>query len=608
MKQLLRLCFGILSCLLLACDYSPSGSHFEEINPNQQVLADITLTDQQDTIFVRGDLNLYFNVFLPDREYYGHTLELGDQMLSNGDSKGGAYYFQSEKYSDGFHTLRYTAYIRSGTGSLADKYRAEAIQVSRTWVVQIYNSAPTAPAVTHIAPEDGQLHITSEPYTGLLFKSMDLVRQLSDFPPHILASTTDPNTTSWTDDNYIGGPVTYWIVVHLDEKKYSTGTAGTAASYHYPMPAILKASYEVDNQVKITFSSTPFKSFKSYVLSSDMGFFETYDRNDTVVTFPDPGFGRDLPSTLRTYTKASLSYYDNWYASYNTIPGRGTAWGPFEDATILRSAATDRFLIWQAGTLYLYDAAAMRVLQQRDVSYQSMDHGLAKSALSVDGRYAYIVLNDVIHRISPSTLQTLETYQLHDLLPYTDYNSFGIGVSNNHRLMIAAQNTATGMDTVYLVDMERRKVLTRIGKEIGAAYSELSSDGRAMRVSQSIYLEQSNGTWQDQAHVTQDTYAFAFHPTKPLYAYKEGQKITLYSTITGARQKIITTEKELFQYEIDAGSSHLFGYEEKMARDRNLYVYNLDTGQRLRKLKLADGVIAFVYKDRIFSHERFIQL
>ncbi|WP_157578738.1 YncE family protein [Pontibacter roseus] len=612
MKRLLRLLFLSLPCLLLGCDYGPSGSNFKDINPDPEVIADITLHEQEDTVVARGNLNLFFKLFLPGREFYGHKLELDGKLLSESTGSGG-YYFESEKFTDGYHVLKYSAYANSGTGSLADRYRAEMVVVSRTWVVLVDNASPAVPVITSIKPEDGQLRISWKPFKGRWFKSMELRRQTNDSEYRTLATFSNPNDTTWLDNSYIGGLASYNIVVHLEEKQYTDGTAGPATSFHHPLPALLSTTYNAANEATLTFSSTPFyKNFEYYHLSTQDGHFtfQSYEVKDTVKTFPDPGFGKDFYSSLATKPK-NINYHHlhERPTSWFHIPGRGKAWGPYHDALIQRSVGTDRFYVWNQGTLHLVDATTMEVLHKRDVGATTREANFPQGAFSVNGRQAYLILNNDIHQLDPATLRTTRIYKLRDLLPYVSYYTKGISVSNDNRLLIASPiGWDSGRDTVYVVDMNTRKLLTKIATDNGARYAALSPDGKAMRVYPYLYAEQPDGTWQPHTRTSNYTSDFRFHPTKPWYTVKEERMVSFYSIQTGAKMKTLTTETTYGRHEIDPASGYLYENTETFPAQRHLHIYNIETGQLVRKLKLAPDVTAFVYKDRIFSPERYIPL
>ncbi|WP_299762578.1 hypothetical protein [uncultured Pontibacter sp.] len=196
MKQLIRLFYGITLFLSFACDYNPSGSHYEEISPSTEVTAEITLNQYQDTIRVRGNVMLNFQVSLPGRIVHGYQLKFNNTILSQGSAFSGSHFFETKSYRDGFYTMQLSAIGNSGTGSLADKHGAESIEVYRTWVVQVDNTLPQPVNITSIKPENGQLRIEWQKYKGTGFERYLIIRQSGNgFYSEYSGTITDPDKT-----------------------------------------------------------------------------------------------------------------------------------------------------------------------------------------------------------------------------------------------------------------------------------------------------------------------------------------------------------------------------------------------------------------------------
>jgi len=409
----------IVTSLLSACDYSPAGSHFEEIDPNPEVIADISLNQQQDTVVAQGNLSFVFNVSLLGHSVYGYQLKLDKSILAEERSLAGSYFFQSKKYKDGYHELQLLIVANSGTGSLADKSGAEIVEVYRTWTVYVDNGPPSAVAVTSVKPEDGQLKIEWQPYKRPGFQKFELVKTLNGIRQDPVATFTDPSATSWIDDSYVGGPVSYYVVAYANG--YYNGTYGPTGEYEYPLPRILHTTYNEAKDLTVTFSATPFyKNFKAYELHASQGLsFQSSERTDTTVTFPDPGFGSDFAVKLIAYPKGTdPELYARHMYSQSTIEGYGTAWGPCPVQNLLRRPQVDRFYSFQQDYIKVVDPSSLQVVTARDiVGQQYQELGYNKNVVSQDGRYLYAMLDGKLHRLSPSTLQTQERFEFVDVLP-----------------------------------------------------------------------------------------------------------------------------------------------------------------------------------------------
>ncbi|MDX5422840.1 MAG: hypothetical protein LPK14_11350, partial [Hymenobacteraceae bacterium] len=408
------------------------------------------------------------------------------------------------------------------------------------------------------------------------------------------------------------GQVRYYMMVYVDEGY--RGTAGPVAVYHYPLAHILSSSYNEANDLTLTFSSTPFyKNFKEYLLYSayyphlpqDL-YFQSTERTDTVITFPAVGFGNDFETKLIAYPK---NYYANVYANYMTvekvIAGYGTPWGPYPVYNFITRAATDRFYTVHNDRLKIIDANSLQVVQERDITHQQPnEYANTKNAISENGQYMYSLLNGRILRLDPATLQTLDTVKLEEVLPYSFYSNLSIGVSNNNRLMIAGHHYWNFKDTVYVVDMAQKKLLTKKRASTYPAFSAISPDGKALKINYSLFTEQSNGSWQQRlGHTDTEVFNMTFHPSKPWYGMRQDNQVTYYDILTGTLQKTVVTEKPMTEYRIDSKSGYLYGQV-----DGFMYVYNVSSGQLVRKLKLAQNAATLLYGDKIFSQSRYINL
>ncbi|MBX0332849.1 hypothetical protein K3G39_06335 [Pontibacter sp. HSC-14F20] len=602
MKQLLRLMTGLLPFFLFSCEYNLSGSHFEEVSPTTTVEGGIYLHEQGDTIYVQGDKQLYFTISLPGRELYGYQLKFNNSVVKQGRDISSDYFLQTKNYRDGYYKLQLSAITNSASGSLADKKGVEGLEVYRTWIVHIDNSLPSPARIVSIAPEDGQLRITWEPTTHKGFAFYMLIRTIGS-SEEVIARSSDRNLTSFLDQSYIGGNSFYHVITYT--RTSSQHTVGLKEDYNYPLPKILSATYDKDYNLTITHTSTPFyRNFRQYALTSFSSIIhKTTEVADTVVTYGELAFGGNgYPVSLYTYPKGinDLQYLS---PSTFTVPAFGTPWGPFPIEGLQRRPAINHFYTIEDGRIKVIDASTLQVKQVRDINNQQIwQEHLQKNVISENAQHMYTILDDVIHKLDPTSLQTLEMSPLRSLLPFSDYENISLSVSNTNRLLIEANSYSTGRDTVYLVDMNRKKVVTKRMAGFFPNFSSISPDGKTIKVDESLFIEQSNGSWKQQTQLTVDVNKLVYHPTKPLFSVQSGRQLLFYSTLTGAWVKTITIEEEeLVDYYIDGASGYLC-----VNGLGTLFIYNFDTGQLIRKLRVAGP--AFIYKDKIFSQFSYIPL
>lgn len=361
MKQLVRLFFALLPCLLLSCDYAPSGSHYEDINPNPEVVGGITLDPEQDTIQMRGTVFLNFNIKLPGRTVYGYRLMLNDKLLEEGSLLREQPLFQSKNYQNGYHKLQLSVLASSGTGSLGDKAGVEAVEVYKTWVLHIDNTPPKALAVTRVQPKEGSLKITWQKYTGTGFKEYVILRNFGPYLGGATTTITDQNKTSWTDPYYVGGEVSYTVILYINGME--SGVHGPATAYHYPLPQILSSSYNAAHQLVVRISSTPFyNNFEKYELTVN-GTEKTFStgRKDTLFTLPTPHFGGDFVAMLHTHAKEPLFSHVPAFGTSATIGGLGTPWGPHAVESFFARPSSGLFYAYTPEVLKVIDAYTLQV-------------------------------------------------------------------------------------------------------------------------------------------------------------------------------------------------------------------------------------------------------
>ncbi|WP_188499720.1 hypothetical protein [Pontibacter amylolyticus] len=609
MKQLLRLLLGIVPCLFLACDYTPSGSHFEEVSPQVEVIGDIELDNfpSQDTLMLRGSVNLNFNVSLPGRTIYSVELLLGKNSLGVTSSATGGRLLQTSEYADGYYTLQLNVLGNSGTGSLADKSGVEGVQVYRTWVVYIDNTPPKPVTLTSVKAEGGSLKLEWKKYRGTGFQKYEIHRIYPGLVYGILTATiTDPNQTTWFDEDYLGEQISYRVVTRVNGYYYDL--ASNSIPYFYPKPHVLGSTISPEKELTITFSSTPFTTnFGSYELTLNSNRVITLTNpKDTVVTIPANIFGEELHATLATYSRSYPSPGSRSVRDFAILEGIGAPWGPQDVDRLFGKTTSGKLYFADRGYIKVVDAATRHVLQERNVMYDQIGSE-KQDVISQDGKILYSIINYAIHRLDPLTLQTLATYELNDLLPYEFYHfSMLDGVSNTNRLILRARSADYYEDTkdyAYVIDMDQKKVITAVEADLHYSYSMISPDGRTINASDQVYVEQSNGSWKQLSLTKQEANSLKFHTVSPLFYTTKGSTISFYSTTDGTLQSTFQTERELYPIDTDPVTGHLYG-----SSYNQLFIYNSSTGQLVNKLDIADGTLVFLYNNTLYSGNRYLKL
>src|SRR5690606_32375775 len=117
------------------------------------------------------------------------------------------------------------------------------------------------------------------------------------------------------------------------------------------------------------------------------------------------------------------------------IPQYGTSWGPQPVNNLVRRPATNHFYTFDNEQLQVIDATTLQVKQVRNIQGQQLARDFVRqTVISENGQHLYTFLDNVIHKLNPTSLQTQETSTLARLLPYVNYENVSLHVSNNNRL------------------------------------------------------------------------------------------------------------------------------------------------------------------------------
>ncbi|MDX5435622.1 MAG: hypothetical protein LPK03_00400, partial [Pontibacter sp.] len=163
MKQI----YLLLSCMLLllcACEFEPSGSHFEEINPTPTNNINIDLNKAADTIYAKGPITYNLYLQLPGKQLRSYQVLMDGTVIKQGQNTSDVIYIDTKKYADGVHELKVLVESNTGTKSMADKAGYEYMQVYRTWTLILDNAPPTPVQITRLVAEDGTIKLAWDTY------------------------------------------------------------------------------------------------------------------------------------------------------------------------------------------------------------------------------------------------------------------------------------------------------------------------------------------------------------------------------------------------------------------------------------------------------------
>jgi hypothetical protein len=207
--------FGII-CLLFACAYEPEG---EYVNPSiyrplDNIPASINIDD------VEGEVPLVFRtsfLFSVDRAgkpvIYAKVYSEGKEISVGGLNDLYSFLVDPEELSNGSHEYDIEVKISSGSGSIAESLGIEYYLIRKKLVVSVDKSIPQPVTSLTATMVDGYMTLTWEKpfhnhYQYIIIKH--------DGSGNFLDSNiiSDPNMTSYVDQGYVGGKVSYKIALH----------------------------------------------------------------------------------------------------------------------------------------------------------------------------------------------------------------------------------------------------------------------------------------------------------------------------------------------------------------------------------------------------------
>ncbi|PKV75737.1 TolB-like translocation protein [Pontibacter ramchanderi] len=595
MQQFLRFIYGVLPLFLFSCDFSPSGSHYRELDPTPRADYKLNLNEQGDTLYARGSVTYEFNVQTGGKKVYGVELWLGERRVYQNLNRTGTVKINTAEFADGHHNLKMMVRASTGTGSLSDHLGSEQLEVYRQWVMVIENAGPTPTRLLSIKAMEGTLELNWEPYARRYIKNYIVYRynergQLSQ------KLTLSPNITTWQDVHYVGGDMYYSIGVEDLDGRIAESERVFFTS---PIPRLLSYEYIGESDMKVTFSSSRFqRNFGYYRFLMTYGYNNGYadheitNVNDTVLTIKNVPFGirpqYSLTSYPEKFTTSSIHTSD-----YNTLPGMGeeNAFTPFVRSHYAVEA--DLFYDFSQSELKVIDGQSLALLRSKNYTSTTV-------AMSADSRLLYLYTSSGLLRLDPLTLEVAGTWQLADLVPLVAYNSMSLHVSNTNRLLIYLRNT-NGIDRFYVVNMDTGALELNEAQNYSVKTATISPDGQMVAAPNLIYLKQSNGTWLKESKTGFHPDAVLYHPKEPLYIERRAAAPTFFSTRTNTPVRSIQLQGEQVISTIDKATGYLVVYDYQY-----VYIYNSEGNQVLKKIN-AIGSASFV-KNRLYAKDYYLPL
>lgn len=283
MKKVIALLLPLV--VVISC-YDPSGENFVNVPAPVTTGIVLDLAEYTDTIFVfQSESVILMYQGKPSLEEINVSIN-NESVRSGGIDTWGPpnFYVDVMKFGTGFYSVEVTAIAKTNSGSLADKINVEKMSITKEFVLAVdIDPVPSLPV--HFDTSDGRLRVSWKPYKKKNFVSYELWQDCWNC---MVASTTDPDDTTFIDTQFTVGRTNYRLVTVT-----STGAHSGEESFLTSFSDVAITSLP-DNKLELTFSRPAchanVKEIRVYQLGSlvhtDVGFSDT-----TVVVENDFPFG-----------------------------------------------------------------------------------------------------------------------------------------------------------------------------------------------------------------------------------------------------------------------------------------------------------------------------
>lgn len=592
--QVFRSCFLPLAALfLLGCEkFEPEGTYFKEITVKEPGQLQIKLNPAADTLAARGDTFFYFEVPEHVREEIGYRLYLGNQLLEENPYPPDMILFEAGRRQDGHYTLRLELFVKSNTGSLADKVGMEYFIYKYAWVLKIDNR-PSSNYPIHqftVTEEEGRIKLSWPKYDLPNFQTYLISRrEVGGRERYKSIYIDNVNTTRYFDDAFVGGSYTYTLTVQLNE--YPNHVAGSAQPLEAPIPQLLRQEQR-EGAFYIAWSSCLYpKNFEAYEIYQQGPYgtklvYSGTRAEDTTVVLP-AAFG---PMNYQLYTKPRL-VSEAWEGSVSDF---SLSYGfphslPFSSPFLVGEKA---YLVQSDdGRLTKYDGASLEPLLSRPFKGKSL-------TISDNGEYIYYTDGSHLIRLNPASLQEEARVSAVSLIGY-ETTIQHLAVNNQHQLLFWGYLNTTGKtDSMTLVDMNAKEVLIR--RYFPEPYGgTLSNDGHFFLQGPTVLLDLIHG------HRTiLDGHAFWLPQGPSRLVYATSQGIVVMDPESRQPLKEIPTPGWLHSLGVDPLTGYVGGGLQQ--EDQLSYrIYNVETAELIKEIAVSTPYL-FFRNNTLFSYDLYL--
>lgn len=297
MRQNLNNIFFISAILLLftSCEYELSGEFNRDIaKPANSHEGSISLSKDMDSILIYEETDIQYSVNSFGLQCNGIQLEYLNTKFSNQYSTSGIFRITPDFSITDWFDLKADFYLSTGSGSIADKFKAENYIGTKTWKVRFVDLSKIDFQFQQHINKDGFLELFWIKPSFLPTISSS-ISQGSTIHPHI--SKIKGDTTFFADSTYYGGNSTYYrLDLNLDHRNIY----GKSINPNYPFPELQITPLGLDSAI-VSWTKSPLRQYyKVFNANGSQGYiFTGFDNSFKIPCLP--GLVQDIYLEIYPY-------------------------------------------------------------------------------------------------------------------------------------------------------------------------------------------------------------------------------------------------------------------------------------------------------------------
>jgi hypothetical protein len=247
--------FTSIVITLGACQYELSGEFNQEIaKPPAGHIGSITLSQDMDSIIIYEPTEIKYAVNTFGLQCNGIQLEYLKTKITNQYSSTGVFTITPDFTVSGWFDLKADFYLGTGSGSIADKFKAENYVGTKTWKVRFVDLTKINFQYQQHINKDGLVELYWIKPSYLPYISSELT---TFYTTNYQLSKVVRDTTFFVDSTYyVGDSKSYNLRLSLNNKQIASSTLYV----NYPLPDISIKSIGLDSTL-ISWTKSPVKQY-----------------------------------------------------------------------------------------------------------------------------------------------------------------------------------------------------------------------------------------------------------------------------------------------------------------------------------------------------------